>query len=202
MTSPEADRPAIGLRERKKARTRATIQDHALRLFRANGYGGTTIEQIAEAAEVSPSTFFRYFATKEDVVTYDAFDPSFIEAFRSQPAELNVIDAIRWAISAAFADVPQAEMDLQLQREALVLSVPELRARMLDEFVRTLELIVELIAERTARPTDDPAVRALAGAIIGISIAGWIGRKDARHTSDFVADVDAGLAQLQVGFSL
>ena len=65
----QATRP--GLWERKKARTRAAIREHAFRLFREQGYDATTVDQIAEAAEVSPSTFFRYFPTKEDVVLQD-----------------------------------------------------------------------------------------------------------------------------------
>jgi AcrR family transcriptional regulator len=63
MTSSPAE--PTGLRERKKARTRAAIQRHALRLFQEQGYSATTVDQIAAAAEISPSTFFRYFPTKE-----------------------------------------------------------------------------------------------------------------------------------------
>ena len=54
--SLEADQPRPSLRERKKAKTRAAIQEHALRLFHEQGYEETTVEQIADAAEVSPST--------------------------------------------------------------------------------------------------------------------------------------------------
>ena len=68
--------PADGLRERKKAKTRAAIQQHALRLFQVKGYTATTVEEIAEAAEVSPSTFFRYFPTKEDIILYDINGPN------------------------------------------------------------------------------------------------------------------------------
>src|SRR5207237_10604602 len=63
----------LGLRERKKVRTRGAIQHHALRLFREQGYEETTVSQIAEAAEVSESTFFRYFASKEATVLEDDF---------------------------------------------------------------------------------------------------------------------------------
>ena len=55
MSTHDADQP--GLRERKKAKTRASIREHALRLFREQGYAATRVEQIAEAAEVSPATF-------------------------------------------------------------------------------------------------------------------------------------------------
>ena len=63
--------PTLGLRERKKIRTRETIRQEAFRLIEENGYAATTVEQIAEAAEVSPSTFFRYFPTKESVLLAD-----------------------------------------------------------------------------------------------------------------------------------
>src|ERR687886_66340 len=99
MTSlPEPDRAAVGLRERKRARTKAAIQQQALRLFREQGYEATTIEQIAEAAEFSPSTFFRYFPTKEDVVMYDDIDPLLVAAFDAQPGELSPIQALRGAV--------------------------------------------------------------------------------------------------------
>ena len=79
------DPPKLGLRERKKAKTRAAIQEQALRLFREQGYEETSIEAIAEAAEVSPSTVFRYFPTKPDLVIYDDLDDRMIEAFRASP---------------------------------------------------------------------------------------------------------------------
>src|SRR5215469_17329630 len=91
------------LRERKKARTRAAIREHALRLFRENGYQKTTVEDIAAAAEVSPSTFFRYFPTKEDVVLQDDMDDRLFEAFERQPASLSPLAALRAAIREALA---------------------------------------------------------------------------------------------------
>src|SRR4029450_10969347 len=106
MQLSQDDQPPVGLRERKKARTKTAIQEHALRVFRGQGYDATTVEQIAEAAEISPSTFFRYFPTKEDVVVWDDYDPMLIEAIRAQPAGLNPIQAIRGGLRAAFSQIP------------------------------------------------------------------------------------------------
>src|SRR5262245_14325897 len=119
----EDDKPVIGLRERKKAKTRAAIQEHALRLFQEQGYNETTVEQIAEAAEVSPSTFFRYFPTKEDVALYDAFDPLFIEAFQNQPPSLSLMQALRAAFHEVYEELPAEVLAQQQAREELLYSL-------------------------------------------------------------------------------
>ena len=77
---------AGSLRERKKLKTRESIQREAMRLIQKQGYDKTTIEQIAAAVEVSPSTFFNYFPSKEDVVLYDAYDPVIIPLLSERPA--------------------------------------------------------------------------------------------------------------------
>jgi AcrR family transcriptional regulator len=198
----EDDRPAVGLRERKKARTKAAIQQHAMRLFRERGYPATTVEQIAAAAEVSPSTFFRYFPTKEDVALYDALDPVLLEAFRAQPAELGPVQALRGAMRAVLAELPAEELAMQQERDRLIRSVPELRARMLDEFAKNLQLFAELVAERVGRRPDDPAVRTVAGAVIGVGISAWYTAGDHANPKDYLAVMDASLAHLEAGLPL
>jgi AcrR family transcriptional regulator len=197
----QGDRPAPGLRERKKARTKAAIQQHALRLFRERGYAATTVEQIAAAAEVSPSTFFRYFPTKEDVVLWDDFDEMAIAAFKAQPAALSPIQALRGTLRAVFADLPAEELAAFRERTALLTAVPEVRARALDEIARAVREIAELVAERVGRRADDFAVRAFAGALMGVSLAAWLAAID-DPAADYLELLDAGLAHLEAGLPL
>jgi AcrR family transcriptional regulator len=162
---------APGLRERKKAKTRAAIQDQAMRLFREQGYDGTTVEQIAEAAEVSPSTFFRYFGTKEDVVAYDALDPLVMAAWRSQPADVKPIEAMRKAMWDVFASMDQGDVDEMMDRGRLLFGQPELRQAAIGELVRTGRMVADELAARLGRPTDDFEVRVFAGATLGAIMA-------------------------------
>ena len=159
------------LRERKKARTRASIREHALRLFRDQGYDATTVEQIAAAAEVSPSTFFRYFPTKEDVVLRDDLDDRMFKAFERQPPSLTPVAALRAAIREGIATLTPAEWEEFRGALALGHAVPEVRARMMDELTRTIEAAVDALAKRTGRPRDDLAVRVWAGAVFGAMMA-------------------------------
>jgi len=193
--------PATGLRERKKARTRTAIQHHALRLFTEQGYAATTVEQVAEAADVSPSTVFRYFPTKDDLVLTDELDPALIAAIRSQPAELAPVSAFRAALRQVFGAVDAGLLLDVKTRATLILSVPELRAAMLDQLAQSITWLTELIAERAGRPADDPAARALAGAMVGVWIAAataWV----AHPEDDLLGALDTALAYLERGLAL
>ena len=161
-----------GLRERKKAKTRAAIRDHAMRLFETQGYAATTVDQIAEAADVSPSTFFRYFPTKEDVVVTDDFDPPMVAALRAQPADLHPVEAIRRSIQVVFDATPEEKWEQERRRQQLMMSVPELRARTAHQYLEAIELLAAVVAERAGLPADDFSARVLAGAVLGAAMAG------------------------------
>jgi AcrR family transcriptional regulator len=190
-----------GLRERKKARTRAAIREHALRLFREQGYAATTVEQIAAAADVSPSTFFRYYPTKEDVVLQDDLDVLALAEYEAQPAELGPVAAFRAATAAAFARLSPAELDRFRETTELALSVPEVRARAIDEFARTIEVIATATARRVGRDPDDLKVRNLAGAMIGVIMAATMPWAE-QPSTDMLGRIDAALAHLEAGLPL
>ncbi|WP_431929415.1 TetR/AcrR family transcriptional regulator [Nonomuraea jabiensis] len=193
-----SDRP--GLRERKKAKTRALIQKEALRLFRERGYAATTVEQIAEAAEVAPSTVFRYFATKEDLVLVDQFPP-FMEALQSAPAHLKPVPAVRAAMQAVLAGQTAEEFADSMEREKLMFTVPELWAASLDNISGVVRTMHEQLAAREGRAGDDPELRNVTGAIVGVLMAVWLDLvKD--PTLDPSAELDQALAHLEAGLPL
>jgi AcrR family transcriptional regulator len=160
--------PALGLRERKKAKTKAAIQEHALRLFREQGYAETTVEQIAAAAEVSPSTFFRYFPAKEDTVLTDLVDRQTFQVMIRAPVELSPLEALRYAVNEVFRDMSNEHLQLEMVRNDLIRSVPELRRGMLVELTRPRDLLAEAVAIRLGRPVDDPDLRLYAAAVMGV----------------------------------
>jgi AcrR family transcriptional regulator len=172
-----------------------------MRLFREQGYEATTVEQIVEEAEVSASTFFRYFPTKGDVVLWDNFDPLIVEALRSQPAALSPIGALRRALNAALAKLSAEEKAEQRERTNLALAVPELRAALLDQLASGMGLLAEAMAERTGRRADDLAVQTLAGAVVGAMMAVMFQMLQ-DPDADFAALVDEVMRHLEAGLPL
>jgi AcrR family transcriptional regulator len=92
-----------GLRERKKYAAMRRIQETALDLFDERGFNNVTIEEIADAAEVSPSSVYRYFGTKEQMVLWDEFDVNLLEAAAEELAVRPPVQAMRNALAEAMA---------------------------------------------------------------------------------------------------
>jgi AcrR family transcriptional regulator len=187
-----------GLRERKKAKTKAAIRREAVRLFRDRGYAATTVEQIAAAAEVAPSTVFRYFPTKQDLILTDDYDLPFVVLFQAQPPELGPIEAGRRAVRKILSEMPDAELAAQRDRWTLMLSVPELWAANLSNIDGTLQLMAEQVGRRIGREPTDPAVRACTGAMFGIMLTvalEWAKDPD----MNLVTAIDEALASLENG---
>jgi len=200
-TQPD-EPPRLGLRERKKAKTRALIQQTALRLFRAQGYAATSIEEIAEAAEVSTTTVFRYFPTKPDLVIYDDLDARLMEAVSAQPAELSVLQVVRNAVRSVFGGLTDREVDTLHERDQLMWLEPEVRAAALAELIRLLREVVQLVAQRTGLPADDERVIATAGAGIGVSLAAWFACEGDTSLARYSRLFDAAISHLESALPL
>jgi AcrR family transcriptional regulator len=190
-----------GLRERKKLRTRSSIQKEAMRLFLEKGFEETTIEDIADAVEISPSTFFNYFPSKEAVVFQDDLDPLIIEAFDAQPSTVNPIRRLRNAMRSVFENLTPDQEKLVRDRARLFLATPELRGAMFSQFADLVNQIAELLAKRVGNKTSDFAVRNMSGAVLGVLLASMLMVME-DPKADMLKLADAALAHLEAGLPL
>lgn len=165
-TSPAPDGPRPGLRERKKIKTRTAIREATYALIEEQGYDATTIEQIAERAEVSPSTVFRYFPTKEDIVLTDEYDPLMLQELRSRPADEPWMDSVRYVVGRAI-QLSDQDLEVTRLRAHLMIQVPAVRARMLETMSVTGRMLAQAVAERAGLGTDDLEVRVYTMSLIG-----------------------------------
>lgn len=180
----------LPLRERKKLRTRRAIQDHALRLFGERGYDETTVEQIAAAAEISPSTFFRYFPTKEDVVVTDEYDPIMAEVMRGQPDGMPPIEALRATLREMLPLMYETDLDVVNARLRLTSQVPALRARTFEALREgTFAMLTDVVGHRTGRRPDDPDVETFAWAALGVLQAAMYQWIDGRATTEELPEI-------------
>jgi AcrR family transcriptional regulator len=168
---PRAPRP-FDLRERKRTRTRLMIQAEALRLFTAKGYSQTTVEEIADAAAISPRTFFRYFPSKEDVVIWDEYDPLALDLIEERPEDEPLAETFRAVIRETLSGLYRRDPERLRTRVRLALTVPELRARFLDEQTHGIELLVPRLARKRGGGAHELHVRVTGSALLAaVSVA-------------------------------
>lgn len=168
MATPEVEK---SLRERKKISTRIGIRRAAFELFAAQGYADTTVEQIADAADISPRTFYRYYRVKEAVLLSDDQTAPIVAAFAKAPPELSIIAAYRHAVAQVFSAMTPEEREDAETGQRLMYQVPEARGLLYSEYIRVIEMITEALTARPDAPPDELGRRVIAGAIVGVLIA-------------------------------
>jgi AcrR family transcriptional regulator len=141
----------MGLREIKVARTRDLLVETALRLFLEQGYEQTTMEQIAERAEVGTSTLYRYFPSK-DLLILDRIARSldFAAQLRERPLDEPIEESLGYVIYGALSDVEGDEEFSAIRR--LIDAAPVPRARLWDVVLQGRSEFEDLLGERMGAP--------------------------------------------------
>jgi AcrR family transcriptional regulator len=188
------------LRERKRTRTRLMIQAEALRLFGDKGYTQTTVEDIADAAAISPRTFFRYFPSKEDVVMWDEYDdPVALDLLAAQPEDEPLAETIRAVVRETLEGLYRHDPERLLTRVQLASTVPELRARFVEVQTRGIEQLTEVFATRRGARVDELTLRVVGSAMLAaVSVALDAWQRDGGK-ADLLALLDRATDALATG---
>jgi AcrR family transcriptional regulator len=163
----------LGLRERKKLRTRQLIAETARRLFAEHGFDAVPVTVIAREAEVSEATVFNYFPTKEDLVYQgmEAFEAELLAAVRNRPDGQPIVAAFGEFVlkpRGLLAAQDEASARYLTEVSRMIASSPALLAREQQIFARYTTSLARLIAEDTSAEADDLRPWAAAHALMGI----------------------------------
>jgi AcrR family transcriptional regulator len=192
------------LSDRRRRLLRDELGRVAIRLFVEHGFDSVTVDDIAAAAGSSPRTFFRYFATKDEVVLdYERrLQERLLLALRSRPPDEGPVAALRQAYLET-SHVEPAERDRVLQLGRVLESAPALRARVSGERIAEDMALAEHLAQRLGARPDDARVRVIIasmGAVAETEFRIWVrggGRGDpAKRIAEALELLEGGLGQL------
>ena len=152
-----ADAPAVGRRERKKAATRQAIADAALKLFLERGYDRVSVREVADAADVSTTTLFKHFPSKEALVfdRGDDMEAALVAAVKRRPQGQSIVDALHQHVRGSLGKV-LGEPGLK-EFSAFVDSTPVLRAYAERLWTRHADSLAAAIADEFGVDHDDLA---------------------------------------------
>jgi len=204
MVIPVPASPAVsgtGHPGRRRATSRAELEQAAFALFAVRGFDATTVDEIAAAAGIGRRTFFRYFPSKNDI-PWGAFEAE-LERMRVRlkacPPEVPLMDAIRVAL-IDFNEVFPAQSPLHRRRMELILRVPALLAHSTLRFAAWRAVIAEFAAERTGCRPDELAPQAIAHAVLGVAVAAYEHWLD-QPAADLGALLDDAMRHLAAAFA-
>jgi AcrR family transcriptional regulator len=198
----------VGLRERKKLRTREALADAAFELFQRQGFEATTIDEIAEQVELSPRTFFRHFASKEDVALtlMERQFAAIYDALALRPADEPVVTALRHATVEMMRSCEAGQAGFDPERfscaQKLIADNPSIRGRALElAAIRVDELAAHVAKRMGVDPATDPRptlVAAVATTAVQTAMVAW--RELEPETPSSVL-ADRALALLEEGIN-
>lgn len=168
----------LGLRERKKRERRRRIEEAAIDLFEEHGFDGTTIEEIAAAADIAPRTFFYYFPTKEDVVLADYASrlERIIEVLGDRPQTEPAWTALQASFTTVAGDYEARRSDL-IRRFTIMAAHPSVYARSLQLQAGWEDALTDALIERAGPNADHLEPRLLASAALACmrsSLRHWL----------------------------
>ncbi|RZT84244.1 TetR family transcriptional regulator [Pseudonocardia sediminis] len=187
-----SEQAVLGLRERKKQATRVALAEAALRLSVEHGTDTVTVEQIADAADVSVRTFFNYFSAKEEAIVAGDVDAAgrMVEAFRDRPAGEPLFTALRHALLEMVDDPDQRD---RITAQRGLSQSPSLLAHRIGAFVVRERALAEAVAERIGADPDRDVYPSLvaASAMAGLRVAvqRWPGSASPDATGPDLADL-------------
>ena len=192
----------MGLRAKKVARTREDIIAAAIDLFEARGYEQTTMEAIAEAADIGTSTLYRYFSSKE-LILLGPFAPAgaLADVVRAQPADEELFESLAHAIRHVVAETAANPQLLRVR--GLLDTNASPRARLWDLLAQQRTLLEEAVGERTGLPPTDLRVAITARiALLVLELASDVWRTNSREMSmrDVADEVMKQMSAMSISF--
>ncbi|MGW7578899.1 TetR/AcrR family transcriptional regulator [Streptomyces sp. NPDC054765] len=194
--------PKAGLRERKKIQTRQAIRRAAYRLFDEQGYDATPVDQIAAAADFSPSTVFRYFPAKEDIVLTDEYDAVLETGIRARPVDEPVVESVRQVSIEALRRMTAEDHGELVQRLRLIREVPAIRGRTAEHTAQNAAMLTAVLAERSGRPADDLELRVISAVILAALQEAMLHWGEAGRTAGAEAHIHRAMDVLARGLTL
>jgi AcrR family transcriptional regulator len=194
---------AVGLRERKKEQTREALARAVLKLSTKRGFDNVTVEDIADSCDVSPRTFFRYFASKEDALfASNATRREMVQAaLQAQPPELSVFDALEAAVGTLVIEY-EGEHDMLRKRHAIVVTSPSLQSRSAERSQSwEASLVEELRVSPRSKGLSDFELRLVVAATLSalrLAVDAWLSSDDSRELHELL---EVGFRRLRGGLS-
>ena len=166
------DTPALGMRERKRYAAMRLVQEVALDLFDTHGYTEVTVRQIAAASDVSLSSVYRYFGTKEHIVLWDENDPIWSpripQGLHSHPP----LKSLHFMVDALVSGVLSSDQARLRRRISLIMKEPSVEAASAFEAYRAAETFGTVVSEALGREHGDLEVQLLSHAVVGAIVGG------------------------------